>query len=163
MSRDVFGCHNWWWYVHVCVEDALASNGQRSGMLLNILNACGSPPQRRITQPQMPTLPLLRKPRLKDVLFSTSVSQEIISTSCFSLCILYQSNCGGNGAVDMTRTDLHVWNLSNLPTVFNLSNESKSTHHSQNEIYYIILFILKDSAFLDFRYFTEVFYLSSST
>lgn len=124
-------------------ELLLASNGQMPEMLLNVLSAHDSAPQRRIIQPKMPTVPLLRKPSLKDiVLFSSSVTQEIISTSCSSLCILYQSNCGGNGAVDVTRTYLHVWNLSNLHTVFNLSNESKSTHHSQNYVLNLLCYFI---------------------
>lgn len=132
MSRNIFGYHKWWWcmcaFYSGSYSHQMASNGWRAEKQLNILEAHGSLPQQRMIPPKMPMLLLLRKPNLKDIMLpSISVTQEVISTSSSSVCTLYQCNCWGNRA-----GDVDVWNLSNLHTVCNLSNESKSTHHFLN-------------------------------
>lgn len=51
-SGDNFGCHSW--------GTELASGGWRPGMLLNILQGSGHPPQRPVVQPKMSMTPRLR-------------------------------------------------------------------------------------------------------
>ena len=57
MPGDIFGCHT--------VRKVLLDSSEwRPGMLLNILQCTGDPPQQIITQPQMSTVPRLRNPAL---------------------------------------------------------------------------------------------------
>lgn len=61
MSRDSLGFHNLRGR-----RGATASNGWRPGMLLNILQGTGQPPQGRIIQPRMSTVTVLRNLGLEE-------------------------------------------------------------------------------------------------
>lgn len=126
-----------------------ASSRWNPGRLLNITNAQDGPAQQRSPAPNARNAAVEKAQPEGCHAVQHPVTLEIISGSCSSVCILYYSNCGGNGAVGVDGTYLHVWKLNSLRTVSNSSNERKSTHHCLNLFYFILFWKTETLQILD--------------